>query len=548
MVALVGVAHANVEIFPVDQVHEGLEGQWVSAVDSLGPQKFPLKLVGVSKNFAGPGRDIIWVRAADEVNIGTGPVAGMSGSPVYVDGKWLGAYAYGFAWPKNEALIGVTPAADMLALLDDNTREGLPGVAQAKPMAVGVGGFSPRTIDAFRPRLEAKGICLMDGVGLGDASEKSLEPIKPGSAVVGLLMDGDFKAGAVGTVSWVSDDGQTLLAFGHPFLGRGSVTMPMASAQVVTVVSAYESSFKLANIGEPIGAITFDRQPGVVGKLGQSAPMATVRFSFAKEGSDATVFSGRVWDDVKVAPELVAMSFLESLNTLDQLNDRQSYAGSIELDVTAAGQPYHFQWPFVFAHDNNAEVIADNLRIVMESILDNPFQKVLLDHVGVDATLSEGWQRTRLMEVELLSQRIEAGKNLDVALTFLDYRDKAQRRIVSIPIPANVDANLQLEAIDSKQVAAEALARASKSFTWDDFSETFAELGRADQIVLRLTQAGGALERRGQRLDNLPTSLVSSMEADNSARTVLMEMPVDLGRYVELGVEKIIKPIALEEK
>ena len=162
-----------VEILPLAEIKAGMKGEWVTSVEGQKLERFPLEIVGISRNFAAPGRDVIWARALDERNIATGPVAGMSGSPVYIEGKWVGAYAYGFLWPKDEALIGIQPAQEMLKLWE--APEGLSSASQAQqPLTLALAGFSARTVEAFAPSFEKASVVSNSQLVPGNTGKNTL--------------------------------------------------------------------------------------------------------------------------------------------------------------------------------------------------------------------------------------------------------------------------------------------------------------------------------------------------------------------------------------
>ncbi|HEV2320167.1 MAG TPA: hypothetical protein VGV18_10485, partial [Verrucomicrobiae bacterium] len=297
--AVLARANGSTPIMPLADIKPGMKGEWHTVVSGTRIDSFPMQVVGVANNFIGPGRPVIICEGLDATNKLTGPVAGMSGSPVYVDGKLLGAYAYGFVFPHDQDLFGVTPIEEMLevekyppaanpwgnGLMAGAAAPGNPqwlaapvaganvppltemqSVFKPLPTPLFVSGISQRTLQMFGPELNKLGLQLMQAPS-GSADPVANTNLEPGAAVSGVLMSGDFDFAGTGTVTW--RDGNRILAFGHPFMQSGPTEMPMATAEILTVVSSIEESFKLLNVGQVVGTIYQDRLTGIAGEVGR---------------------------------------------------------------------------------------------------------------------------------------------------------------------------------------------------------------------------------------------------------------------------------------
>ncbi|MDG2169851.1 MAG: SpoIVB peptidase S55 domain-containing protein, partial [Opitutales bacterium] len=193
------------ELMPLEEVKPGMEGEWLTVMSGTEVETFPLRVIGIAEHFIGPNESVIICEAIDDRNILSGPVAGMSGSPVFIDGKLVGAYAYGYTWPKEQAIIGVTPIHNMLPVLEDRGGEVAAGgsinsywksvepasrsrlndfqtVLQPLPAPLIAAGISDRTLAAFSETLDELGVKVMNGPG-GSASAELTGEIEAGSAV-----------------------------------------------------------------------------------------------------------------------------------------------------------------------------------------------------------------------------------------------------------------------------------------------------------------------------------------------------------------------------
>src|SRR5512143_2455059 len=308
------------EILPTDRILPGMRGYGISDMgDGKGIQRFDVEIIGVLRRYA-PRQDLVLARVSGAGLDKSGIIAGMSGSPIYVDGKLVGALAYGWPFSK-DPICGITPIQSMLDIRHAPAGPPVPiagstasSVSTADLMAAfGTGRFREhldRMLSVLRPHpvesltplplpvsiaglppgslfermAETAGwMTAPSGAAAATAARASgaAEPLRPGSAVATQLLSGDMDVSATGTVTWV--EGNSVLAFGHPFLSMGPVSMPMAEADVLTVLPSIYRSFKFAATGPVLGSITQDRSTGILGTFGTQAPMVpiTVRISSA---------------------------------------------------------------------------------------------------------------------------------------------------------------------------------------------------------------------------------------------------------------------------
>ena len=281
---------------PVSEIQAGMRGVAYTVFEGTRPESMNVEVLGILKNVNGPKGDVILVRLSGTKVEYTGVVAGMSGSPVYLDGRLAGAIAFRIGEFSKEPIAGVTPIGEMLEInAMDQTPENPPSVAQAsasapnptsapggsrapsadfanylKPIETPLvfNGFSQDAIEHFAPQFAAVGIVPVSGVGsVSDA--KQPEPLEPGSAISAILVRGDMDIAATCTVTYM--DAQNLLACGHPLLQFGLVDLPMTKADVVATLASPLNAFKIVNATEPVGAFVQDRHTGLLGRVRQEA-------------------------------------------------------------------------------------------------------------------------------------------------------------------------------------------------------------------------------------------------------------------------------------
>jgi hypothetical protein len=317
-VVMPAVAPSGAKTFPLAEVRRGLHGVAYTVFEGVTPEPMEVEILGVLKDAIGPGQDMILGRLKGEKPEYTGVVAGMSGSPVYVDGRLLGALSYRIGQFAKEAICGITPIEQMFEVRDgvagggmrvasseengqvkgrnagvlrsaqndnvgaqdDNLGGGVQSVGgggEVRPIetALVFGGFSQEAVARFGGEFRALGMTPVAGLGgAAAAGTKQPEPIVPGSAVSAVLVRGDLSISGTCTVTYV--DPTRLLACGHPITQYGPVSMPMTKAEVVATLASPLNAFKIINTTETVGSFTEDRASAIMGRFGVEARMIPV--------------------------------------------------------------------------------------------------------------------------------------------------------------------------------------------------------------------------------------------------------------------------------
>jgi hypothetical protein len=311
--AMPAVAPSGAKTFPLADVHRGLHGVAYTVFEGVTPEPMEVEILGVLKDAIGPGQDMILARLKGEKPEYTGVVAGMSGSPVYIDGRLLGALSYRIGQFSKEPIAGITPIEQMFEVRDGQRvggmrvasvgeREGrtteilsgaqndglgskndglgsraVSGGGEVQPIetALVFGGFSRQAVELFGDKFRALGMSPVAGLGgAAAAGTKQPEPIVAGSAVSAVLVRGDLSISGTCTVTYV--DPTQLLACGHPITQFGPVSMPMTKAEVVATLASPLNAFKIINTTETVGSFTEDRASAILGRFGVDARMIPV--------------------------------------------------------------------------------------------------------------------------------------------------------------------------------------------------------------------------------------------------------------------------------
>ena len=336
---------------PVDQIHEGMKGTALTVFQGVKPEPMDVEVLGVLHNVNGPKGDVILIRLHGEKPEYTGVVAGMSGSPVYLDGKLAGAIAFRIGEFSKEPIAGVTPIAEMMEIDALDRRPALepvktgvagqggksetssPGVSSAipsqsyrdylKPIETPFvfTGFSDATVQRFGAEFSAVGITPVMGTGSA-SNRKQPEPIEPGSAVSAVLVRGDMDIAATCTVTYV--DPSRLLACGHPLMQFGRVDMPMTKATVVATLPSPLNAFKIVNTTETVGAFVQDRQAGILGVIGHEPKMIPVTVNM-HDGAATKEFHYEVLNNARLSPLAMMATVFNALHGTNEYGEDVTY-------------------------------------------------------------------------------------------------------------------------------------------------------------------------------------------------------------------------------
>src|SRR5579862_5079857 len=356
------VLHAQTSqpTIPVDQIHPGMRGVAYTVFQGVKPEAMDVEVLGVLHNVNGPKGDIILIRLHGQKVEYTGVVAGMSGSPVYLNGKLAGALAFRIGEFSKEPIGGVTPIADMLEInaLDKSPAEeasaikpivtnvagktAAPGDASLSGSVQGFAnvlkpidtplvfnGFSEDAVRQFAPQFAAAGIVPVMGAG-SVSEEKQPEPLEAGSAVSAILVRGDMDIAATCTVTYIVP--QRLLACGHPLLQFGSVDLPMNKAQVLATLPSPLNAFKIVNTTERAGVFVQDRHTGIMGVFGKQPDMIPVTLSI-HGGSGTKDFHYEVLNNPRLSPVAIMATVYNALHGVNEYGEEITYRlnGSINV-------------------------------------------------------------------------------------------------------------------------------------------------------------------------------------------------------------------------
>jgi len=554
--------------FPVDSVRAGMVGVGLSVFEGTRIDSFPVTILGVLKSQQ-PGTTLVLARAQGAFLERTGIIAGMSGSPVYINGRLLGAIAYTWSFSK-DPVGGITPINQMLDLfppggeapseeteermgsLDDPAPGGWledPGLAGATP-ALSADAGSPRPIatplvfsgfgaDAMRfltPWLEERG--FVAGPGGGAVPGISCDQLVPGSAVGVELVRGDWSAAAIGTLTY--RDGDKVLAFGHPFSAMGWVRFPLTAANITTVFANQQISSKVGSPSTPCGTLLADRSSGVAGAIGATPAMIPVSVSIQGTGKRDKAYHFEVVRSRLLTPNLVASAVVNSIS--EALND--AGFATIRYDVTFA-----MNGGKVRVHKGNALLTQSPVQGVGEEIsqsltvlLSDHLRPSTLDSVRVSVRSQVGLDAARITEVRVRPSTAAPGDSVQVEITLRRGASASETRRVSMRIPPQTpEGELSVRVCDGEESDKWEQNRAPERYkvqTFDDVVRVIQTERRLDRIYVQLYRAADGATARGGEISQAPPSFLSAIDGANGGGTAetkgatLQELTLDIGAVV----------------
>lgn len=539
-------ALARLPTLPVEEVHRGQTGYGLTVFAGTTPERFEVEVIGVLRN-PDPGSTYVLARLTGNGLEDSGVVSGMSGSPVFVDDRLVGAVA--FAWPfAKEAIAGITPIDAMRAIAElpsgmppdpvpvsAGSASGGPGALPALSLEDLVSGELPedlldRALEALQP-VSGQGVTggspaigwatagfgpqarstlsrsLGVAAGAGGRTEEA-GPLVPGAPVGAVLVDGDLQLAATGTVTERS--GEEVLAFGHSFLGLGPLSVPMASAEILTVLPSNYNSFKISNLGPVVGAFEQDSQAGIRGRLGAEAPM--IPFDLRVRGLREQDFRMRIAAVPQLVPALVAAATVGGLDSATFSNGPQGLDLEASFDLGEWGELPVRQ---SFDGPNAAAAAATHLVAFAAYLVQNPLEAVAIE--GIEATLTQTARPRTATLVAAHAERtvVRPGESVRLNLDFKRHRGEMFRKSLEVGVPEDLPAGrLSMLVGDGESADATRLAMLpAQPVTFPQALELLRSFhSKRDLMVLQVFQGTG-VSVAGDTLPRLPGSIQSVWKA-----------------------------------
>lgn len=500
-------AHAqtttSVKTIPVSQIHEGMRGVAYTVFQGTKPEPMDVEVLGILKNANGPKGDIILVRLGGAKAEYTGVVAGMSGSPVYFNGKLAGAVAFRIGEFSKEPIAGVTPISEMLEISAlDNTPTSVPVQVKSGPSLAtktsGPGapssltqgfanylkpidtplvfsGFSEDAVQKFAPQFASQGIVPIMGVGSA-SDQKQPDPLVPGSAVSAILVRGDMDIAATCTVTYI--DPEHLLACGHPLMQFGTVDLPMTKAEVLATLPSPLNAFKIVNATETVGTFVQDRHTGILGEFGKKADMIPVTLTI-HGGTAPKVFHYEVLNNARLSPVAISTTVYNALHGVNEYGDETTYA--MKGDIRVDGFPdVKLQDMFASADGTQpaAMLAASSVGDCFGRIFDNPYSTPDITGLKLDfeVTNERHWARLESARTDVSEAR--PGDEISVEVLLRPYRGEAVIEHIPVRIPQSASSGSTLHILVSDGEMLDRMSHGSSNGQKLDLASTIGVLNK----------------------------------------------------------------------
>ncbi len=572
VLAITAVVSAQTPFFHLKDLRPGMRGTGRTVFSGNRIDEFQVEILGVLENI-GPKESLILARLSGGPLEHTGVMQGMSGSPVFIDGKLVGAVAMAFPYSK-DPIAGIRPIEDMvrrqptapvtasrrpqIALADkDLTRvitrpqPALSGSERLIDIAtpVSFGGFTRATLDAFAPQLRSLGLEPRQGITGGGKIEPGMgnpADLKPGSMISIQLMAGDYSVGADGTVTYI--DGNRVYALGHRFLDVGATSLPFARAEVITLLPALNTSFKLSAAREWMGIINQDHNTAVAGQLGQSATLVPISVALSRGTKPVESYSLRIVNDPLLSPLLLQMAVYSVIDETERTVGAASIRMSGEIEFQNAAS---IRLNNMFAADNgSAQQISLSAAIPVAYVMQSGFGPLQLKKVALNIQAYDEKKQWTIDTVSVSRREVRAGEKLrlNISLTGENGRETTRQFDYQVPIGAPpgtlfftvADANTT-NLTDFRQVLT------TNPHTPEQLISTVNNLHPNTKAYVRVWRADPAFQLEGADLPDPPASVALVLARAQSAQSGIAqtrnakigEMELDGGDKVITGVKTV---------
>jgi hypothetical protein len=563
---LAGV-HAATPLMEVSEIRPGMVGVGRTVFDGTHVEEFKAHILGVLDNVIGSHRSLILARLEGGPLANTGVIAGMSGSPVYIDGRMIGAVSYALGSFSKEPIAGITPIGEMTDATmlneirpvgakvhvefpmtrenltaafrkafswnrpfaerpDDLQTSGLASVAGLTGNQIGtllrpiatplvMSGFGPEMNDLLGSAFREQGFIPTGGSAAGfHNGEMPFDgPLKPGDAIGVELIDGDLMLGGTGTVTHI--DGDRVYAFGHPMYNVGPVEYPMTRAYVYTVLPSLFSSSKLSSTGEVIGTFTQDRATAIAGRLGPGPRLIPLTMTLESDHGAKRVFHFGLANDQLFTPLMVNAGIANTLFSYE----RQLGAATFALRGTAKVKNHE---PVTFENLFSGDLAAINASMYVAApiaaLMGNDYEKLDVDSIDLTVTATEEPRTATLERVWIDDPRPRAGRTVPLKVLLRTYRGEELIRSLPMEIPANASGTLSVMVSDGARLGQveQREARLPQPRNVPQMIRTLNRTRRNDTLYVKLlgTDAGAVVN--GEVLSSLPPSVLGVLEADRN--------------------------------
>lgn len=585
------VSAASSAFFPLSELKEGLRGTARTVFRGSEAEEFNVEILGIVPGAVGPKQDMIIGRLSGGGADRTAVFAGMSGSPVYINGKLLGAISYSFPFSK-EPICGITPIEQMIQIFEQkepgrtrakeprmvsfaelaatNWKPELPRQAQVasgilantggsaslaqvagmtfQPIAtpVSFNGVSQDVLNMFAPQLLSVGLLPVAGV----SGAAAMTPMKKadentlvgGDSVSMQLTRGDYSMAAAGTVTY--RDGEKVYAFGHPFLSLGTSDLPMSESHVVTVIPNLNNSFKLAVPDAMVGTMTQDRATGVFGKLGQAPKMIPVEINLETSRGQTQTLNFEVAKDDFLTPLLLNITVYNSLVA----NERNIGDSTVEIngEIQVKNQP-SLKIDNRFGGGQASQFAALSVALPVNALLKSNFDDLEISKIKVNAVSTDGNKSAVLERIAVDKTRVRPGESFEIQA--YARTDSGKIFVQKIPVTVPMDAPAGAMSVmvgDGGTVQQNSIIQQFVPKNLAELVNTINQSKKSDRLYLQMLRSTNGTVVGVNEMPNLPPSVLATMNNDRMAggfkpttQTVVSEKQIAPAEFIIAGQQTL---------
>jgi hypothetical protein len=576
---------ASTALMPIEEIRPGMVGVGRTVFQGNELQDFKVHILGVLRNVQGPKRDLILARLEGGPLAQTGVAQGMSGSPVYIDGRLIGAVSYSIGAFSKEAIAGITPIAEMkdatavprrpstpqarlelpitpeglsavLAAVHNRVAPFAPRPADVQVLAIGdlpaqtapqlgtmlrpistpllLGGLDPEVADLMASAFRGAGFTPVISPGSnGGVDAAPNEPLREGDAIGVALVRGDLEMGATGTVTHI--DGDRVYAFGHPFFNLGPAEFPLTRAYVYTMLPSLMASFKISSMGETIGTMQQDRATAIAGTLGKGPALVPMTVTLQSDRGQGAVsprtLKYQVVNDQLFTPLLAYVALFNTLTSYE----RQFGAATVSIKSKAAIKGHgELALEDVFAGESPLLGASAAVAAPLAMVLTNDIEPVALESLDVTVTTTESPRTAHIERVWLDDIRPRAGRTVPLKILTRSYRGEEKITTVPIDIPSNASSELSILVTDGRQLNALEQRELRRSLQPQSVAQMLRVLNdtrRNNRIYVRLLTGTPGAVVNGEPMAALPPSVLAVLESDRNGGSFTPMRSATLGEW-----------------
>jgi hypothetical protein len=558
----------SVSVLPVDQIEVGMKGKGKTFVQGDQVEEFDVEILGVMHNWQ-PNRNLILARLQSEVLVKAGVVQGMSGSPVYIDGKLVGAVSYSLGAFSKEAIAGITPIEEMMAIPDRSSPESsysprmqlrnfitsedfhelskmyYPSRAShvdgrlVNPLSIPLlfSGFSSHVFDETKSFFTRLGFSPIQSGSIGQIQPKvypSTLSLRAGEPVGIQLIKGDMDMSAVGTVTLV--EGNKVLAFGHPFYNLGTIDFAMTKAKIMAVLPSLETSFVLSTSDKTVGRFVQDRNSGLFGELGKLPRYIPINANLLASDGKTREFKVQIADDKLFTPLLVNL-VVSSIVLSEERN-----LGDLSLELRGTiylddAPPIQLQDLFSGSYDMAATDLSGIVAAVVFYLVNNEFKQLGIHRIDLNIGIAEEVRFATLEKVWLGKYEAKPGEIIPMKVYYRNFRGETIVDDFSLPTP-NLPSGSEFSLVVGDAASIQSIEISQYRTTGfiprslSQLIRLLNSLRKRNYIYFKVIAAKPGLFLRGEEMPNLPPTMKSMFSSPRAASTPPVEITRStLGEY-----------------